>query len=131
MEAWFRVDPTLREPLFAQLVFRVKEALARGELRAGDRLPSVRDLAQALAINPNTVSRAYARLAEEGLLVRRQGTGCFVGEGGAPSEVAERALAQALHRAVVEARNAGLTREHLRAALERALGGENHRRRTA
>jgi GntR family transcriptional regulator len=57
-----RVDPSRPEPIFEQIVFRVKHAVADGTLRAGDRLPSVRELARDASINPNTVARAYQAL---------------------------------------------------------------------
>lgn len=72
------VDPHSSEPVFAQLVFQVKQATARGELAAGERLPSVRELARELSINPNPVVRAYDALEREGVILRRQGSGCFV-----------------------------------------------------
>ena len=73
-----RIQPLSPEPIFEQVVFQVKAAVARGELVAGDRLPSVRELARDLAINPNTVARAYEALEAQGVVVRRQGSGCFV-----------------------------------------------------
>ena len=65
-------------PISRQIVDAVRMAIATGELAAGDRLPSVRGLAQQLTINPNTVAKAYAELAAEGWLESRQGLGLFV-----------------------------------------------------
>ncbi|MCA8949143.1 MAG: GntR family transcriptional regulator, partial [Planctomycetes bacterium] len=62
-----RIDPASAEPLFEQIVFAVKQAVARGGAAAGDRLPSVRELARELAINPNTVVRAYEALEHDGV----------------------------------------------------------------
>jgi len=56
-----RIDPTRPEPLFQQLVDAVKDGVARGRLSAGDRLPSVRELAKELVINPNTIAKACSR----------------------------------------------------------------------
>lgn len=75
-----RLDPRSSQPIFEQIAFGVKSAVARGELSPGDRLPSVRELAKDLAINPNTVARAYDALEAQALIVRRQGSGCFVAE---------------------------------------------------
>ncbi len=58
---WIRIDPQSAEPIFEQVVFQVKGAVARGQLSEGDRLPSVRELAKDLAVNPNTVIRAGGR----------------------------------------------------------------------
>jgi len=68
-----RVDPRSAEPLFEQLVFQVKRLVAEGALASGAKLPSVRELARQLAINPNTVVRAIEALERDGVIVRRQG----------------------------------------------------------
>jgi GntR family transcriptional regulator len=119
----FRVDPLASEPIFAQLAFQVKGAVARGELQAGDRLPSVRELARELAVNPNTVVRAYAELEGEGVIVRRQGSGCFIT--GRTSELRTDAraseLAALIERAVTEAYHLGFQAREVREATDRAL----------
>ena len=68
------------EPIYRQLVEQVRRLVAGGQLAAGDSLPSVRELALALAVNPMTVSKAYGLLEMEGLLVRRRGLGMSVAE---------------------------------------------------
>ena len=65
-------------PYYRQILEQVKFAIARGELETGDRLPTVRRLAVDLAVNPNTVIRAYRELQIEGLLETQQGSGTFV-----------------------------------------------------
>lgn len=72
------VDDASPLPVYAQLSEQVLGALARGEMDAGDRLPSVRDVAAALALNPNTVNRAYAELERIGAVETRRGRGTFV-----------------------------------------------------
>ncbi len=118
-----RIDPNSSEPIFGQLVFQVKARIARGELDAGDKLPSVRDLAKDLAINPNTVARAYETLESEGVIVRKQGSGCFVtGQTSALRGDERRKKLDALvNRAVTEAVHLGFEPEDLRAALEKQL----------
>jgi GntR family transcriptional regulator len=118
-----RVDAQSPEPIFEQVAFQVKSAVARGELEANDKLPSVRELAKELAINPNTVARAYEALERDGVIVRRQGSGCFVtGETSALRlEERRKRLDQLVHRAVTEAFHLGLDVEDVRAALERHL----------
>lgn len=120
---WIRIDPLASEPLFAQLVFQVKTAVARGELSEGAKLPSVRELAKELAINPNTVSKAYRELEGEGVIVRRQGSGCFVK--GDPHALAdaerERRLSELCRRLVIDAFHLGAGADQVRAALEQAL----------
>ncbi|MFN0007276.1 MAG: GntR family transcriptional regulator [Planctomycetota bacterium] len=118
-----RVDAQSPEPIFEQIAFQVKSAVARGEIEGGHKLPSVRELAKELAINPNTVARAYETLERDGVIVRRQGSGCFVtGETSALRiEERRRRLDQLVQRAVTEAFHLGLDGEDVRAAIERHL----------
>lgn len=95
------------DPIYRQLVDQVRRLVAGGQLAPGDSMPSVREIAQALALNPMTVSKAYGLLEMEGVLARRRGLGMVVAErpqsaGG----VAERAelLRPILQRAAHEAR---------------------------
>ena len=118
-----RVDPAAPEPLFGQIVRRVKEAVAAGELSPGDRLPSVRELARELAINPNTVARAYEALERDGVIVRRQGAGCFVTDRPSPLSAAERRrrLRELARRAVTEAFHLGFDADAVEAAVRSEL----------
>ena len=72
------VDTSSREPIYRQLAAQVREAVARGRLSPGEKLPSVRELSRALVVNPNTIARAYTELEREGVLHTRQGMGVFV-----------------------------------------------------
>ncbi len=72
------VDDASPLPVYAQLSEQMLGALARGEMAAGERLPSVRDVAAALEVNPNTVNRAYAELERAGVVETRRGRGTFV-----------------------------------------------------
>jgi GntR family transcriptional regulator len=76
--ALFTVAPGSTEPIYRQLVAQVRRCVAGGQLRAGDEMPSVRELAQALAVNPMTVSKAFSLLEAEGLLERRRGLAMVV-----------------------------------------------------
>src|SRR5215212_9390065 len=75
-----RIDPRSPTPIYAQIASRLRVAIASGELRAGDALPSVRQLSSQLRINPATVVQAYRELEGEGLVSTRHGTGTFVQE---------------------------------------------------
>ena len=65
-------------PIYAQIIDGFREQIATGILQPGDKLPSVRELAQNLAINPNTIQRSYRQLESEGWIVTVPGKGCFV-----------------------------------------------------
>jgi GntR family transcriptional regulator len=69
----FAINPSAAEPIFRQLVEQVRRMVAAGQLRAGDEIPSVRDLAQHLVVHPMTVSKAFGQLEAEGVLTRRRG----------------------------------------------------------
>ena len=74
------VDYRDARPIYAQIIDRFKEQIATGVLQPGDKLPSVRELAASLAINPNTIQRSYRRLELEGWIATVPGKGCFVCE---------------------------------------------------
>jgi len=76
----FRIDPKSGVPFYRQIIEQVKFAMARGDLQPGTQLPTVRQLAVDLSINPNTVIRAYRQMEIEGLLETHQGSGTFVGD---------------------------------------------------
>ncbi len=80
-----RLETSSAVPVYRQIIDQIKYQIAAGMLRSGDRLPSVRELAQRLPVNQNTVLKAYDLLAQEGLLSRRQGDGTFVED--APSAI--------------------------------------------
>ena len=69
-------------PIYSQIIDSVKDQIAAGILQAGERLPSVRELAAQLAINPNTIQRSYRALESDGWIVTVPGKGCFVSANG-------------------------------------------------
>ncbi|MBN1910817.1 MAG: GntR family transcriptional regulator [Pirellulales bacterium] len=76
----FRIEPASPLPIYRQLRNQFRQAVARGDLRPGERLPSVRELSRKLVVNPNTIARVYTELEREGLLNTRPGLGVFVAE---------------------------------------------------
>ena len=76
----FSLDPKSGVPFYRQIIEQVKFGMARGTLNPGDQLPTVRQLAVDLSVNPNTVVRAYRELEIEGMLETHQGSGTFIGE---------------------------------------------------
>lgn len=77
-------------PTYLQIVDCVRRAIATGVLRPGDQLPTIRDVAIQARVNRNTVSRAYLELEHMGLVLARQGSGCFVRDSGPSVERTER-----------------------------------------
>lgn len=77
---WYQIDPSSGTPIYRQLADQVRQAVASGVLRAGDRLPSVRDLAAELAVNPNTIAKAYQELEREGVIETPRGKGSFIAD---------------------------------------------------
>ncbi len=76
----FSITPGSADPIYRQLIDQVRRLVAGGQMTPGDALPSVRDVAQALAVNPMTVSKAYGLLEVEGLVERRRGLGMLVAD---------------------------------------------------
>ena len=118
------LDPASPTPLYAQLAERIRAAIATGELAPGELLPSVRQLAGKLRLNPGTVVQAYRDLERSGLIELRQGSGTFVRELSAPRRLEEQAVVSERLAAEMLARAAGLglSGHDLLAALRNALG---------
>lgn len=126
----FRLDLHSGVPVYRQIVDQVRGGVASGALPVGDQLPTVRQLAVDLSINPNTVVRAYRELELGGLLETHQGTGTFISaqklRGG--NEERARQLARIVEDSVARAGAAGFTVEDLIEQL-RELAAEPVRRR--
>ena len=126
----FRLDLQSGVPVYRQIIDQVRGGVASGALSVGDQLPTVRQLAVDLAINPNTVVRAYRELELGGLLETHQGTGTFISaqkiRGG--SEERARQLARIVEDAAARAGAAGFSVEELIEEL-RGLVAEPIRRR--
>jgi len=119
-----RIDPRSSTPLYAQIAGRIKLAIAAGELRPAAALPSVRQLAAELRVNPATVVQAYRDLEAEGFVEIRHGAGTFVRELAPARRARERAReASALVRRLLgDARRAGVSLAELQAAIEEEIG---------
>lgn len=126
----FLLDMHSGMPVYRQIMDQVRGAIASGALTAGDQLPTVRQLAVDLAINPNTVVRAYRELELGGLLETHQGTGTFISTQKMKRTDAQREkqLAQIVGDCVSRAGAAGFTVDELIEEL-RGLAGEPARRR--
>src|SRR6185437_12907265 len=106
----FRLDGSSGVPPYLQLVHQVRQSLLLGYLREGDRLPTMKEVAGDLAINPNTVVKAYRQLEHEGLAAGRPGQGTFItGTLEPPSVRASETLRRSLERWFRDAAQAGLS----------------------
>src|SRR5215207_5093320 len=113
------LDPQDARPLYLQIMDEVRRALVVGTLRAEDPLPSVRELASEILVNPRTVSQAYQELEREGVVYVRRGQGTFVAPGVHGDRAERRALALAVaKRALLEARRNGLGVEELLKSIQ-------------
>lgn len=120
----FSIATGSSEPIYRQLVDQARRLIAGGQLAPGDAMPSVRDIAQALALNPMTVSKAYGILEMEGVLSRRRGMGMTVADAPKSSHsVAKRAelLRPTLERAAIEARQLELDEDTAIALFKQIL----------
>ncbi len=118
----FQLNPDSGVPAYLQLAQQVKQAIRMGILDVGDKLPTVKEVVAEVAINPNTVMKAYWQLEHEGLVEGRQGVGTFVSRrpSGPPPDTQAR-LARRLERWVQSARAEGLDDESIEAMLRATL----------
>jgi GntR family transcriptional regulator len=126
----FTLDLHTGMPVYRQLIDQVRAAIASGSLTAGDQLPTVRQLAVDLAINPNTVMRAYRELELGGLLETHQGTGTFISDKKPERKSAERdrQLGQMAQEFAARAGAAGFTLEDLIERMQDLLPRSAQRR---
>jgi GntR family transcriptional regulator len=119
----WRVQTSSGKAIYDQIAEQIRHAIAVGQLRTGERLPSVRQLSRELLVNPNTVARAYQELDREGLLVSRPGLGIFVAS--PRRELTQKArdarLLESLDRWLTQAVNLGFSSaDEVRMVEERA-----------
>jgi GntR family transcriptional regulator len=119
------LDPKSAVPLYEQIAVRLKAAVATGELRPTDALPSVRQLAGRLRINPATVVQAYRSLESDGFVEIRQGAGTYVRTMESDARARERqAQARRLIRQLLaDSARLGLSRQELKDAMKHQLEG--------
>lgn len=118
------VDLRDRKQLYEQLVDNIKALILGGELRADDRLPSVRSLARELGINPNTIQKAYSELERCGTIMTLPGRGSIVvAQADELKRDRLRTLTESLVQLANEARIAGITKEEFLNAAEKAYEG--------
>jgi GntR family transcriptional regulator len=111
----FTISPTSGVPIYQQLTEQICAGIARGKLKADERLPSVREMSQMLVVNPNTVARAYTELEREEVLYTRPGMGVFVAQPkqSLPKKVRRERLLAGVDRLLVEAVGLGFAAEEV------------------
>lgn len=119
----FRLDPS--RPIYMQIIERVKEALARGVLSPGDQIPSQRELAQLIRVNPNTVQRAYREMEHMGLVETARGTGTFITlDPSRVAELREEMAQEALAQFLRTLRDLGFSDAEIARRVHAALNGQ-------
>ena len=123
----FRIDSKSGVPFYRQIIEQVKFAVSRGDLPTGTQLPTVRQLAVDLSVNPNTVIRAYKEMEIEGLLETHQGSGTFVTDRQPKIDDMERQrmLDQIITEMLARASSYGLVLEEVLAALQQRKEGSS------
>ena len=125
---FIRIDSSDTRPIYVQIADEVRRCIATGEATAGDSLPSVRDLAAELRVNPNTVQQAYRELERANAVYAKRGQGTFVAERAKSYEAAERIelAGKVARKALQDAYRHGLSAADLIAAIRTttAIDGE-------
>jgi GntR family transcriptional regulator len=119
----FRIDNASDRAVYLQIIDQVKRDIALGRLAKEERLPTVRQLAQQLAINPNTIAKAYRQLEQEGIIVTRSGAGAFIAnlDSMLSKTVRRKLICDELERIVVEAFHMQIDKETIRTWFQTAL----------
>ena len=118
----YNIDLQSRTPIYEQLCKKITELILKGELKAGDKIPSVREMAKELGVNPNTVSKAFGILEREKIIYSLAGRGSFVADIGSAG-LKQKAL-EDFENAVLEGFKSGLTAEEMKEKIESLKGKE-------
>ena len=122
---WVQLDEKDARPIYVQIMDEVRRALVRGALRPEEPLPSVRELAAELVVNPRTVSQAYQELEREGVVYVRRGQGTFVSPTARREGAERRGVAREVaKRALLEARRNRMTAEELVTTIQEIAAEE-------
>ena len=108
-----RIDPRSSTPIYEQIELGVKELILKGALKYGEKLPSVREMASILTINPNTISKAYGELEREGIIETLRGKGTFITDNykGKVDEKKMEYISEELKKLILEANYSGISKE--------------------
>jgi GntR family transcriptional regulator len=122
-----KIDNSSERPVYQQIIDQVKRDIALGRLNKDEKLPTVRQLAGQLAINPNTIAKAYQQLEREGIIVTKPGAGAFVAnlDSTLSNSVKKKLICEDLERAVVDAFHMQIDSNVLLKWFEEAIGKFN------
>lgn len=117
------IDATSSTPIYEQIIDEVKEGILKGIIEPGEKLPSVRELAKMLTLNPNTIQKAYQELERQKVTVTIRGRGTFVSEDYQPRKDEERLMevSELFKKGIVEAYYMGLTKEDICKLIEKLI----------
>ena len=117
------IDATSSTPIYEQIIDEVKEGIIKGIIEPGEKLPSVRELAKMLTLNPNTIQKAYQELERQKVTVTIRGRGTFVSEDYQPRKDEERLMevSELFKKGIVEAYYMGLTKEDICKLIEKLI----------
>jgi len=122
------IDPKSPLPAYQQVIQAIKLEVLSGRLRDGDQLPSIRDLAKLLKLNPNTVAKAYYALEAEGFSENRSGSGSRIKVPPGRQDVLRRSMLESEFRSFMEkAVSLGFSQEDIRLLIERIKNEPSHR----
>ena len=124
---FLQIDIFLPVPVYQQIITQVKYAIARGSIKPGDQLPTVREVAAAIRVNRNTVSRAYSDLEREGIIVGRPGQGSFVSDSAPalPTTEARAILGSAFDEVLAKAYHFRMSRKEIEKIFQDRLNRIN------
>lgn len=110
-----RIDNASDRPVYQQIMDQIKRDIALGRLNKDEKLPTVRQLAKQIAINPNTIAKAYRQLEQEGIIITKPGAGAFVAnlDSNLSKAVRKKIISEELERTAVEAFHMQIDRQTL------------------
>jgi GntR family transcriptional regulator len=110
-----RIDSTNGVPLYLQIAKEVKHSIAIGSLKPGEQIPSVREIALQITVNPNTVAKAYRELESQGIVETKRGTGTFVSKTivDITQEERQKIISELMDRAIDEARHLQMSEDEM------------------
>lgn len=119
----FRIENASSRPVYQQIIDQVKRDIALGRLLKDEKLPTVRQLAKQLTINPNTIAKAYRQLEQEGIIVTKPGSGAFVAnlDSNLSGSVRKKIICEDIERLVVDAFHMQIDRQALSEWLNNAV----------